>query len=416
MFLAIDDTDGPGGGCTTYVATRILTELGPQHAAGLPRLVRLQPDNRWKTRGNAALVLPLDPDCQADEVLAIAACIVRQHAHDNEGKGAGVAIFETPPTEAWYRWGVQQRVDLDAARRALAGVPTWTMGTGRGLVGCLCAAAWRPGPEATFTHLVYRQAERWGTSRAIDPAIARQIQQTEPHIFDAYDEANHSALVAPRTPCPVLLGLRATRPERLGELARQIAQEPVHAEQRFITNQASDDHLVPATLTPLTAQQRAQTLEGGHVRLQTRTARGRAREVLAFEPTGNLRKGLLDVEAGDRLLALGSLKRAGRQVNAEKILHVQAERSTPADCPGCGGRMASAGQNAGYRCRRCGTRHPGRRRPAKATWHEADASARRHLARPLALGLADAVAQAADRLVAQAPVQVEPSAKGLAEH
>ncbi|MFO1535851.1 MAG: hypothetical protein ABR586_09320, partial [Thermoplasmatota archaeon] len=59
MLLAFDDTDGPEGGCTTHLAFRVLLELPRLALAGLPRLVRLNPNVPWKTRGNGAVVLPL---------------------------------------------------------------------------------------------------------------------------------------------------------------------------------------------------------------------------------------------------------------------------------------------------------------------------------------------------------------------
>jgi tRNA(Ile2)-agmatinylcytidine synthase len=394
VLVAIDDTDGPEGGCTTYVATRLLDRLPEGASRGPPRLVRLDPDNPWKTRGNAAVVLDLHDAIEADTVLAEARGLVDEHARPTESKGAGLAVFDEPPAEAWYRRGVTERVGLEEARAALREVPTVTRGRGRGLVGCLCAAAWRPDDQATYTRLAYRGPERRGTERAIDEAAVRRVEREAEPVFDAWCPADEHALVAPRTPCPVLLGLRATQPEALPEHVAQIAAEPVERARTFVTNQASDDHLVPATLQPLVATGEPERLEGGHVRLSTRTARDRSREVWAFEPTGELRAGLRGIEPGDRLLALGSLKDGGRQVNAEKLLHVPRERSSSPTCPGCGRAMASVGRQAGYRCRSCGTRKGGERHAPAPSWHEANASARRHLARPLALGLVDRVAAA----------------------
>ena len=57
MWLGVDDTDGPDSGCTTFVLSEILAaarELGAD-LLGEPRLVRLNPNVPFKTRGNAAL-------------------------------------------------------------------------------------------------------------------------------------------------------------------------------------------------------------------------------------------------------------------------------------------------------------------------------------------------------------------------
>ena len=63
-------------------------------------------------------------------------------------------------------------------------------------------------------------------------------------------------------------------------------------------------------------------------------------------------------------------------------------------CPRCGKGMKSIGTEAGYRCPKCGTRagedeatYEERRRTLELGWHEVPTSARRHLARPLRLGV-----------------------------
>lgn len=401
MLLAIDDTDGPQGGCTTHAATLVLETIGPDQAAGRPRLVRLDPDQPFKTRGNAAVVLDLEDHIDPEDAVETAASVLEDRARLAPGKGAGVAALDEPPDPAWYRRGVTERIGPDEAHRALADVPTWTLGTGRGLVGCLCASAWRPDGAGTFTRIAYRDPDRVGTPRQIDAAAARSADE-HPHVFDAVDPSD-GAVLAPHTPCPVLLGLRATEPTDLAPLAKEIADEPVSRARTFVTNQASDDHLVDATLTPLEATGSPERLEGGHVRLATQTPRGRLRDVLAFEPTGRLREGLATIQPGDGLLALGSLTRGGRQVNAEKLLHAPRQRRVAPTCPGCGASMGSAGGSAGYRCKSCGTRAPARTRQPAPCWHEADPSARRHLARPLALGLAKRVREAVDAVVGDRP-------------
>jgi len=45
--------------CTTYLATLMLDEFSDLDLIGLPRLVRLNPNIPWKTRGNAAICISL---------------------------------------------------------------------------------------------------------------------------------------------------------------------------------------------------------------------------------------------------------------------------------------------------------------------------------------------------------------------
>ena len=55
LHIGIDDTDSINGGCTTWVATEIIKELSEFDLIGHPRLVRLNPNVPWKTRGNGAV-------------------------------------------------------------------------------------------------------------------------------------------------------------------------------------------------------------------------------------------------------------------------------------------------------------------------------------------------------------------------
>ena len=55
LHIGIDDTDSVKGGCTTWLGTEIISELSEFDLIGYPRLVRLNPNVPWKTRGNGAV-------------------------------------------------------------------------------------------------------------------------------------------------------------------------------------------------------------------------------------------------------------------------------------------------------------------------------------------------------------------------
>ena len=72
MFIGIDDTDSERGLCTTYLAAVLMERLKPLgEVVGRPKLIRLNPCARYKTRGNAALSFRLDSD-RSDEVRELA--------------------------------------------------------------------------------------------------------------------------------------------------------------------------------------------------------------------------------------------------------------------------------------------------------------------------------------------------------
>ena len=57
LHIGIDDTDSPNGMCTTYLGAKIIDELKENkiEIEGFPRLIRLNPFARFKTRGNGAI-------------------------------------------------------------------------------------------------------------------------------------------------------------------------------------------------------------------------------------------------------------------------------------------------------------------------------------------------------------------------
>src|SRR2546426_8046037 len=58
LWIGIDDTDSLQGMCTTFLATEIVRDLTRDYdLVGFPRLVRLNPNIPWKTRGNGAVCL-----------------------------------------------------------------------------------------------------------------------------------------------------------------------------------------------------------------------------------------------------------------------------------------------------------------------------------------------------------------------
>ena len=64
FYIGIDDTDSPDGMCTTFLASTILNEFKGNgiEIVGHPRLIRLNPFARFKTRGNGGVSLKIEND------------------------------------------------------------------------------------------------------------------------------------------------------------------------------------------------------------------------------------------------------------------------------------------------------------------------------------------------------------------
>lgn len=432
MWLGVDDTDSPRGGCTTYVLTELLA-LAREHGVDLigePRLVRLNPNIPWKTRGNAALAArfgrgrgpvrpvgevggsqirsfaagrPLPPS--EEETFRDAAWQrVLDRSRSEDGTDPAMVVVRRPLPSIIYRRAVQEVVPVDTVVAELDGFGAWwrVRGDRRGLVGASAALAW-PGRRATWELTSYRSPSRWGTPRTVDGGSVRRAARRHPELFLCHDPRTRRLLVAPHTPCPILFGLRATDPRALLAARTEVRSEPVDRWVVFRTNQGSGDHLVrrrAAELGPFrsgwisaTVRTAPEGLPGGHARITVTDPTGTAVECVAFEPTKTLPRAVRALAPGDRVVVAGS--RSGDptlRLEALRIVRL-VPRFGPLRaplCPGCGRRSRSLGRSRGYRCPSCHRRWPPEaarrdpmpRTPLPAVVHPT-ASARRHL-HPLA--------------------------------
>lgn len=391
MWVGLDDTDGPEGGCTTWLATEVVRRLGLE-LLGPPRLVRLAPMAPHKTRGNGAVALHVDGPASAamrDRIVDV----VEDHAEP--GADPGVVVTDRRPPRSLYEAAVTRLLDV-AAVEAPDGALTWG---GRGRLGALAAVAWRPG-DATWELLAYREPARWGTPREVDAASVRRAARACPSAWDCIDPATGDPVMVPNGPDPVLWGLRGDDAADVRRGLDVIAGEPVDRWWRWRTNQGTDDHLTrqPAAdlrpgSCPVVAGEIAsepETRRGGHVFVDLEDGTGRCR-LAAFEPTKTFRDVVRRLRPGDRVTACGGT-RDGATVQLEKLrvdalADVERKLANPVCCAKA---MASVGAGAGFRCTRCGHRvgdaAAERRRVDRGLregWYEVPPGARRHLAKPV---------------------------------
>jgi tRNA(Ile2)-agmatinylcytidine synthase len=423
--IGIDDTDSREQGmCTTYVAARLAERLA---AAGVSvertLLVRLHPAIEHKTRGNAALAVHCDaaPGTALDHVRKV----IDLAATDDDRTNPGAVVASVAPDEvservaAFAERAVRERCSRGEARRLCerAGFQRVTRGNGRGVVGALAATgAWQAFDSWTYECLSYRERERWGTDRQVDhDSVFRAADAFYPEVFDTVDRVEGVAVCVPRTPCPVLHGVRGETPAAVRAVADRIESEPVARRRLFVTNQGTDAHLRDAALSDIAdggcyrvdarVATAPETREGGHVFLTLREdgAAGGDDEdnadeqvrAAAFEPTKRFRDRVRALRPGDRITACGEVGDGTLKLEKFAVRDlVRTERVTPT-CPDCGRSMSSAGRNAGYRCRDCGTAAEEKierpvERDLELGWYEVPPCARRHIAKPLVRGGFDA--------------------------
>jgi tRNA(Ile2)-agmatinylcytidine synthase len=406
--VALDDTDSRDGMCTTYLAALLADELAREYAVERRLLVRLNPAVEAKTRGNAACAV--HTNAPAAEARRVASDLVERHAATGERTSPGLVVAPGDPAavprgvETFARVAVRDHLGLgDAAATAdAAGYAHEGWAGGRGRIGALAAVgAWAAFDEWTHERLVYRPRERWGTERAVDEeSVFAAAADAYPAAWDTVDRAAGEAVCVPATPGPVLFGIRGDGAGVVEDVAARIDHEPGERAATFHTNQGTDAHLRDAALAAVeagrsyrvdaTVATAPETRPGGHVHLRLRDGDADLPAV-AFEPTKRFRDRVRALRVGDRVTACGEV--GGGSLKLEKVAVRDLDRTelvTPA-CPDCGRSMSSAGANAGYRCRDCGTETGGKverrvERAVEAGWYEVPPRARRHVAKPLVRG------------------------------
>lgn len=410
LRMGIDDTDSAVGMCTTYLAHIITSGLLRQGCSFLdyPRLVRLNPNVPWKTRGNGAVALHISTE-DPDPVRRFVNEMVRRHSDIANGANPGIVFLEgsvVPSEMAGFATEALRRVvDMRWALRlaAEAGADVIQYGTGRGVVGAVAAMGYGFG-DCTAELLTYRRPESMGTKRRIDAAsIASMQKATYPHTFSSYDVCSGRVMAVPRGPDPVFYGIRGEDPLVLyGAVAMIRHAERLAGHTIFRTNQGTGDHLAygldPASPEPhssgtITGVVRhvSGVVRGGHAWMVI-DCNGHEMVCWAYRPTGL--PGLVGSLAPGDVVEVGGGIRAGcaghHTLNLETVrviglaslfLHVNPH------CTTCNKNMKSRGCGQGYGCVRCGAAAAGpvRReapRSVRRGEYTAAASAQRHLSRP----------------------------------
>lgn len=424
LYVGVDDTDSLRGMCTTFLAAEIVREMDDVDLIGYPRLVRLNPNVPWKTRGNGAVCLrfgrgrgtpwrigeigsrtiesyPCGEAVVAEPIAdRVSALVDRWSALEDPTTNPGLVVLHRRPPPGLYWRTVREIVPRRDVRAATAGrgiVRTWK--NGRGVIGAAAACAWRP-RDRTYEVLAYRLRERWGRPREIDPESVARMDRAYPSTFNNYDYAEDRVVIAPHSPCPILFGIRGDFADVLEGAMRVVQGEPPAGWMIFETNQGTDDHVrgLRWPLRPYGAQSLAgtvvrppRTIPGGHVVFRVRS---RAEvDATIYEPAKGFRRVARGLAVGDRVRVVGSTRRSPRTINVEKLevvrlASVTRKLSNPR-CS-CGKSMKSLGRNAGFRCLRCRrvagcdaaivTTVP---RSLEPRWYEPPASSRRHLSKPL---------------------------------
>lgn len=417
LHIGIDDTDSRQGMCTTYVgavAIRRLQQLGFK-LKGYPKLIRLNPNWKMKTRGNCSIAFTVSAKKEQiplikEIVLKTVAELAELHV---ETTNPGVVFYQgsSVPEEvkAFSKKVIQEIATIeeaeDLARKIGAEVHKFKLG--RGIVGALAAIGNTLEKDWTFELIAYRMPENRGTPRRIDPSSVEEMnRKTYPNTFDNLDPNTGEIRITPHTPCPILYGIRGETSQAVKKASKMVkALEPIEQTIIYKTNQGTDEHLKKVKIAEArpnwsvivegVVSKAPRTIPGGHVIFGLKDETGEI-DCAAYEPTRQFRDIVRKIIIGDRLRVYGGIKEKPElplTINLEKIEVLETAplfRKENPSCPSCGRRMKSEGKNKGYSCERCKTKLP----PGSAKTirvertigtgkFEVPPRARRHLAKPL---------------------------------
>ena len=396
---------------------------------GYPRLVRLNPNIPWKTRGNGAISIQIGKgmgrnkligevrgkkiysysknvhlNVEISNIHSIIEEIVRKHAKlDDKDTNSGIVSIENQPSLKFYKDAVKDVLTVVDAKNILISNKAYFKGykNCRGIIGATASIAWKNQNDMTYELIAYRHEDKWGSERYVDDESTKKMDNQIKSTFDNFDYKNNHNRLVPNSPCPVLFGIRGDNDNDLYKARLMIKSEEIDSWLIFQTNQATDDHLEKKMISDIKPYQsvivegfisnKPRTLEGGHVIFTIKDNSGKI-DCAAYEPTKEFRYIIRRLIVGDKLEVYGGVREKPLTINLEKInilnLEKHIEKIENPVCPKCGKHMKSKGLGQGFRCKRCGTKEnkpvlEEKKRNIKSGFYEVPVCARRHISKPL---------------------------------
>ena len=419
MHIGLDDTDSTKGGCTTHLAALIIQALSQMNVKFLdyPGLIRLNPNVPWKTRGNGALCIRFQYDCDLEEKIKDAAVsLFEKHAAvESKGTDPGIVFLnsENIPSEL-TDFAKKTETSIVTLKEAIDlikkfGAEALGYNTCRGIIGSLAAIGETLQCDHTFELIAYRSPENYGSKRRVDEeSIFNMDKQTAPYTFNNVDLEKKRVIITPRGPDPILLGIRGESAEIVKKAFGLVKPlEPVERWVIFRSNQGTDAHLkqvqtlkeiepYSSVIVKGTVSRNPRIVPLRHVIFSIKDESAEV-DCAAYEPTGDLRKIARELTVGDGIEVYGAVHEATSSkpltINLEKIrilsLAPKVTWENPT-CPNCSKRLKSMGKNQGFRCESCGHKYGDLKkteltvpRVLKAGLYVTSTRSQRHLTKPL---------------------------------
>ncbi|MBT4059408.1 MAG: DUF1743 domain-containing protein [Euryarchaeota archaeon] len=409
-WIGLDDTDTLDSGCTTWDFHLLITHLEDNGVilSGQPNLVRLWPFAPKRTRGNAALCAEFATDYSTEKVCSILEnwfferfSLGEADEIDDTTSACPVLLFsEEKLPELWYWEAVKSHVDVDSRLQQLSnisGIKFWSLMDIvnssnseyiRGIIGASSAIAWVGAEDWTFEATAWRKENFIGSKRAVPFELVDEMTKLFPRTILNRDPNAGKSLIAPRTPCPVLYGIRGEQIEDVTQAHLWLQQnemvETSVAMRVHKSNQATGDHLPEMGRGMVIS--RIREVKGGHASVTVFDGTSR-KTIVAFKQGGEINYLLKSLQIGD-VVEWNGLTSPDEDVHLESInLQSSVPRKLVRPICQCGERFHRQGVGQPLRCSQCGENHDSvwisGEIPKLHGWKEPPISHRRHLAKPL---------------------------------
>ena len=383
FWIGLDDTDEREHGCTTYDFNDLLNTLTESDIQiGDTRLVRLWPFAPQRTRGNAALAASVQCD-DAHLLERILGLWFESKYHgvvDNGQKHSAqptLLMTGAQLPENLYWETVRNHVELEQRMIDLATVEhrIWHTDTGcMGVIGASAAIAWRGEHDWTWECTAWRQSTGM---RNVPPGPVIEMAKKFPGTILNRDPNANRSLIAPRTPCPVLYGIRGEEKSDVLNAHDFLQKYPVEqskSHRAFRSNQATGDHLEGCQESTVVS---TKVMQGGHVEIDV------GKTLLVFSKGGPVNKLAQSLKPGDIIRWYGL--HSNHAYHLEKLKLIRGERNFRRPKCVCGTRYKSKGVDQKLKCPNCDSEveEYWDFDVIESPWVEPPIPSRRHLSKPL---------------------------------
>ena len=215
--------------------------------------------------------------------------------------------FDKAP-EHWYWDAVRGYVDPENILREAGNTGTilFLKNEISGVVGACAAISWESNPHSSWELIAWRNESSLGSERRVSPISVSKIGSLFPGTFLNRDPTKGKGLIAPRTPCPVLYGIRGSSSSEVERahiwLQSEKGVESCKSYAIHRSNQISDDHIESTRSGSVICKPRE--TKGGHARVSVFSG-GQSLNLVAFQEGGPVNRLLRTLEPGDKITWVG---------------------------------------------------------------------------------------------------------------